>query len=96
MKIVDYKQIDCFIKKHNQSKTGVLLTYRKLKSGSFKSCKEIVAAFPRSSIRKGKNDEIVFRIKGNDFRMIIKFSILRQIGRILFVGTHAEYDKYIK
>jgi mRNA interferase HigB len=93
MNIFHYKQIAFFIKKHNQARVPLLVIYQTLKEGEFRDSKEIIDRFPRSSVIKGKKNRIVFRFKGNNYRMIIKFDYSRQIGNILFVGTHAEYDK---
>ncbi|MPQ45549.1 hypothetical protein GCQ56_00895 [Marinifilum sp. N1E240] len=96
MNIIDYQTVEDFFKKHNQGKSQVLAIYNTLKSRNFKSVKEITALFPRSSLVKGTKDLIVFRFKGNDYRMVIKFTFQFNIGIIEFVNTHAEYDKYMK
>lgn len=45
------------------------------------------------------NDRIVFKIRGNSYRLIIKISFENQLIWIRFIGTHAKYDlidaKYI-
>lgn len=38
------------------------------------------------------NDRIVFKIKGNNYRLIIKVSFENQLIWVRFIGTHAEYD----
>jgi len=37
-------------------------------------------------------DRIVFKIKGNNFRLIIKISFKNQLIWIRFLGTHSEYN----
>ena len=39
------------------------------------------------------NNRVVFNIKGNSYRLIVKFNYKRQWAFIRFIGTHAEYDK---
>lgn len=92
MKVFHYKEIESFIKKHNQAKVPLLAIYQTLKEGKFRDNKELLDRFPRSSVIKNMKNRIVFRFKGNNYRMIIQFDYLRQLGRIVFVGTHAEYD----
>ncbi len=40
-----------------------------------------------------KNGRIVFNIKGNSYRLIVKFNFEKQMAFIRFIGTHTEYDK---
>jgi mRNA interferase HigB len=39
-----------------------------------------------------KDSRIVFNIKGNSYRLIVKFNFEHQIGYIRFIGTHTEYN----
>ena len=39
------------------------------------------------------DNRIVFNIKGNNYRLIIKINYDYQMIWIRFIGTHAEYDK---
>ncbi len=36
---------------------------------------------------------MVFNIKGNDYRLIVKFNFEYQLAWIRFIGTQGEYDK---
>lgn len=38
------------------------------------------------------NDRIVFKIKGNSYRLIVKVSFENQLIWIRFIGTHTDYD----
>jgi len=39
------------------------------------------------------DNRVIFNIKGNDFRLIIKINFAAQAAYILWFGTHKEYDK---
>ncbi len=39
------------------------------------------------------NDRVVFNIKGNEYRIVIAVKYQSFAVYILFIGTHAEYDK---
>ena len=57
----------------------------------WKKINELKREYPSASILK--DNRIVFNIKGNDYRLIVKFNFDYQICWIRFIGTHAEYDK---
>ncbi len=40
-----------------------------------------------------KNSRIVFNIKGNSYRLVVKFNFEKQWIFIRFIGTHGAYDK---
>ncbi len=39
------------------------------------------------------SDRVIFNIKGNSYRIIVKVKYTTQTMFIRFIGTHAEYDK---
>jgi len=39
-----------------------------------------------------KNSRVVFNIKGNDYRLIVKINYPYHIIYIRFVGTHSQYN----
>ena len=47
--------------------------------------------FRNASVISGKR--IVFNIHGNKYRLIVDIEYLLQIIFIVWIGTHAEYDK---
>ena len=38
-------------------------------------------------------DRVVFNVKGNEYRLVVRMNYERQVGYVRFVGTHPEYDK---
>lgn len=52
---------------------------------------DIKKAYATASILK--NGRVVFNIKGNTYRLVVKFNYEKQWGFIKFTGTHEEYDK---
>jgi len=52
---------------------------------------DIISTYANASILK--NGRVVFNIKGNSYRLVVKFNFEKQWAFIRFIGTHAEYDK---
>ena len=65
--------------------------YRETERSNWISINELKKEYPSASILN--NNRIVFNIKGNDYRLIVKFNFEFQLCWIRFIGTHAEYDK---
>ncbi|MEZ5009533.1 MAG: type II toxin-antitoxin system HigB family toxin [Chitinophagales bacterium] len=65
--------------------------YETAKNSNWASPNEIKQTYITASILK--NNRVVFNIKGNDYRLIVKFNYERQWAFIRFIGTHSEYDK---
>jgi mRNA interferase HigB len=57
----------------------------------WKSSAELKAQFGSASIVS--SERVVFNIKGNDFRLIVRVNYDYKAVRILWLGTHREYDK---
>ena len=38
-------------------------------------------------------DRVVFNIKGNDYRLVVAIDFEKSIVWIIWIGTHAEYDR---
>ena len=53
--------------------------------------KRIKKEYPSASILN--DNRIVFNIKGNSYRLIVRINYNYQMIWIRFIGTHAEYDK---
>jgi mRNA interferase HigB len=57
----------------------------------WKSPDEIKQVFANAGILK--DSRVVFNIKGNQYRMVVKINYPKQWMFIRFIGTHAEFDK---
>jgi mRNA interferase HigB len=65
--------------------------YTIARTSDWKSPVEIKKAYASVSILK--DNCVVFNIKGNSYRLIIKFNYERQWAFIRFIGNHNEYNK---
>ena len=89
--IIARKTLLEYCKKYPEAKTSLLSWYHELEKSEFKSINELRRTFPDVSII-GDN-RIIFNIKGNTYRLIVKVNYDYQMIWIRFIGTHAQYDK---
>ena len=91
MRVIAKRTLRDFWIKHADSEQQLTAWYRETEKSAFKNLNELKIEYPSASILK--DNRIVFNIKGNRYRLIVKFNFEHQICWIRFVGTHAEYDK---
>ncbi len=65
--------------------------FREAIKAEWKNPNDIKEEYPSASILN--NNRVVFNIKGNNYRLIVKISYEYEMVWIRFVGTHNEYDK---
>lgn len=80
-----------FWERHADSEQYLKTWYDTAKGASWCTPNDIKNAYVSASILK--NGRVVFNIKGNSYRLIVKFNYERQWAFIRFIGTHIEYNK---
>ncbi|MCM4166445.1 addiction module toxin RelE [Arenibacter sp. H213] len=91
MRVIAKRTLRDFWTKHTDSEQQLTAWYRETEKSEFKNLNELKKNYPSASILN--DNRIVFNIKGNKYRLIVKVNFEYQICWIRFVGTHAEYDK---
>lgn len=91
MNIVARSKLEKFWKKHRDSEQQLKAWYAEMKRSSFKSFHEIKEKYGTADPVGDK--KVVFNVKGNKYRLIVKFDYRRQQGFVKFIGTHKEYDR---
>jgi len=89
-RIIAKRTLREFWVKHADSEQYLKTWYETTKNSNWTSPNEIKQTYINASI--SKDSRVVFNIKGNSYRLIVKFNFDRQWAFIRFVGTHAEYD----
>lgn len=80
-----------FSEKHADSEQYLKTWYDTAKHAGWLSPNDVKQTYLGASILK--DGRVVFNIKGNSYRLIVKFNYQTQWAFIRFIGTHAEYDK---
>jgi mRNA interferase HigB len=76
---------------HGNCELQLKTWYREIEKSNWTSINELKNEYPSASILK--ENRIVFTIKGNEYRLIVKFNFEHQLAGIRFIGTYAEFDK---
>lgn len=90
-RIISKKALKDFWEKHADSEQYLKTWYDTAKNADWKNPNDVKASYSSASII-GDN-RVVFNVKGNNYRLIVKFNYRLQWAFIRFIGTHAEYDK---
>lgn len=91
MRIIAYKKIEDFARKHEGSKVALDDWYHKTEKADWSSFGSIKNTF--GSADTVGNKRYVFNIKGNNYRLVALILFVPRIVYIRFIGTHSEYDK---
>lgn len=91
MRVIAKKTLRIFWEKHADAKPQLESWYNEAKSANWKSPNEVELAYPSANILP--DNRIVFNIKGNHYRLIVKLNYDYAIIWIRFIGTHSSYDK---
>jgi mRNA interferase HigB len=70
---------------------SLLAWYREVEKEDWDTPAKVKAKYGNASI-VGDN-RVVFNIKCNDYRLVVKINYKYRVVYVRFVGTHAEYDK---
>jgi len=91
LRVIAKKTLRDFWNKHPDCEQQLKSWYREAEKGDWRNSNEIKREYPSASII-GDN-RIVFNIKGNNYRLIVKINYQYQMMWIRFIGTHKEYDR---
>lgn len=91
MRIVSRKTLREFWAKHAESAEQLKSWYQEAEKANWRNFNDLKREYPSASILV--DNRVVFNIKGNRFRLVVKINFKYKIIWIRFVGTQAEYDK---
>ncbi|MGE0020328.1 MAG: type II toxin-antitoxin system HigB family toxin [Draconibacterium sp.] len=65
--------------------------YNTAMNANWKTPGDVKMSYANASILK--DSRIVFNIKGNSYRLVVKFNFEHQLAFVRFIGTHTHYDE---
>jgi mRNA interferase HigB len=91
LRIIAKKTLKDFWEVHPDCEQQLKSWFQETSKAKWNNPKQIKVAYPSASLLA--ENRVVFNIKGNHYRLIVKINFDYQLMWIRFIGTHAEYDK---
>jgi mRNA interferase HigB len=91
MRVIARKILKEFWSKHADAAQPLKAWFHEAGRANWKSFADIKARY--SAADRLPDNRVVFDIKGNKYRLIVKIHYNTGVIFIRFIGTHAEYDK---
>lgn len=91
VRIIARKTLREFWKKHKDCEQQLKAWFKEANEAHWTSPAEVINEYSSASILE--DNRVKFNIKGNNYRLVVKFNYKYKIAWIRFIGTHAEYDK---
>ena len=91
MRVIAFKGLREFYLKHPDAEQPLKAWYKEALHAKWSSPQEIKKQFASASIVA--DNRVVFNIKGNSYRLVVKFNYKYGWAYIRFIGTHAAYDR---
>jgi mRNA interferase HigB len=91
LRIIAKKVLREFWQKHTDCEQQLKAWFQETSKAEWEIPRDIKKDYPTASFLV--DNRIVFNIKGNHYRLIVRINYDYQMVWIRFIGTHAEYDK---
>ena len=91
MKVLGRDKLDKFSQKHANAKSALDAWFGDAEESDWQTPQDIKKRYRSADFLA--NNRVIFNIKGNHYRLVIKVRYQNGIAVVEWVGTHAEYDK---
>ena len=90
MRVIAKKPLREFWERHPAAKDPLRAWFREVEREDWDTPVAVKAKYRNASI-VGRN-RVVFNVKGNAFRLVVRIDYANRVVYVRFIGTHAEYD----
>lgn len=91
MQLLGLIKLDAFKRKHADSRGPLDVWQADVERAQWSGPHDVKSRYPSASILA--DNRVIFNIKGNTYRLVVKARYQNGIVLIEWVGPHAEYDK---
>jgi mRNA interferase HigB len=91
LKVLGRDKLLDFAKKHTSAKKSLDIWFDEASNAVWHTPQDIKNRYPSADFLP--DNRVIFNIKGNHYRLVIKVRYQNGIAVVEWIGTHAEYDK---
>jgi mRNA interferase HigB len=91
VRVIAKSTLRSFWTKHSDCEEQLKSWCKEAEEAAYKSPRDIKRDYPSASFLN--DNRVVFNIKGNNCRLVVRINFDYGIVWIRFVGTHSQYDK---
>ena len=91
MQVLGKDKLISFYKKHANAKSAIEAWIAEAQSAKWKTPQDIKDRYRSADFLDG--NRVIFNIKGNHYRLVVRVRYQNGIAVVEWVRTHAEYDK---
>jgi mRNA interferase HigB len=90
MRIIAKRTLREFWERYSDAEEPLLAWFREVEKEDWGQPSQVKEKYRSASFVKG--NRVVFNIKGNNYRLVVKINYPYRVIYVRFVGTHVEYD----
>jgi mRNA interferase HigB len=90
MRIIAKRTLREFWELYPDAEDPLLAWYREVEKEDWTKPSQVKEKYRSASF---VGDRVVFNIKGNDYRLVVRINYPYRVVYVRFVGTHEEYDE---
>lgn len=94
MEIIGKKALDLLARKHADARNAISAWVAEVETAVWQNTTNIKDRYPHASFLA--NNNVVFNIRGNNYRIIVVVVYISGQVIVKFAGTHDEYERYLK
>lgn len=91
MRVISRKMLVVFWQSHRSAELLLRAWFHEVKVARWKRFSDIKSQYPSADLPPG--NRVIFDIKGNHYRLVVKIHYNTGVVFLRFIGTHAEYDR---
>jgi len=91
MRIIAKRTLISYYQDNASSKKSLEAWFKEVEDSDWEKPGDVIKDYPFADVITGKR--FVFNIKGNNFRLVADIEFKLKIVFIVWIGTHANYDK---